>query len=283
MQPTLRTLNEWPISGIVQVIRNKSGIDRYAASVAALRLSAAYRRGDVATSRATYPITPLFSSHVAEFGLSQPFSADQSLSLLHRTAYNSVILGVYEWPELIAMTQKQRMLEGELYTADDPELVADAACAAAWLDRDNRASTATAAERPALLVEGLGHAGRGATIRPTFHCDYGYNIHLGEGVFLNFGCTVLDVVPVRIGAGTRIGPGVQILTADYPRDPVQSGRMFKFGRPVTIGRNVWISGGALILPGITVGDDAIVGAGSVVTRDVPYGVTIAGNPARLLK
>ncbi|MEG8043619.1 sugar O-acetyltransferase [Sphingomonas sp. LR59] len=175
------------------------------------------------------------------------------------------------------------MLAGQLYVADDPELVADAARAAEWLDRYNRASTATAAERHPLLVEGLGHAGRGATIRAPFHCDYGYNIHLGEGVFLNFGCTVLDVVPVQIGAGTQIGPGVQILTADHPRDPVQRGQMREFGRSVTIGRNVWIGGAALILPGITVGDNAIVGAGSVVTRDVPAGVTVAGNPARLLK
>jgi maltose O-acetyltransferase len=93
---------------------------------------------------------------------------------------------------------------------------------------------------------------------------------------------VLDVVPVRIGAGTQIGPGVQILTADHPRDPAQRGQRLEFGRSVTIGRNVWIGGGALILPGITIGDDAIVGAGSVVTRDVPDGATVAGNPARLL-
>ena len=181
------------------------------------------------------------------------------------------------------MTQKERMLAGELYTADDPELVADAARAAAWLDRYNRASIATPKERHALLVEGLGHAGCGAAIRPPFHCDYGYNIHLGEGAFLNFGCTVLDVVPVRIGASTQIGPGVQILTADHPRDPVQRGRMLEFGRRITIGRNVWIGGGALILPGITIGDDAIVGAGSVVTRDVSAAITVAGNPARLLR
>ncbi|MEG8040238.1 sugar O-acetyltransferase [Sphingomonas sp. LR60] len=181
------------------------------------------------------------------------------------------------------MTQKERMLAGELYVADDPELVADAARAAAWLERYNRASTATVAERHALLVEGLGHAGRGATIRPPFQCDYGYNIHLGEGAFLNFGCTVLDVVPVQIGAGTQIGPGVQILTADHPRDPVQRGRMLEFGRPVIIGRNVWIGGGALILLGIIVGDDAIVGAGSVVTRDVRAGAAVAGIPARLLR
>lgn len=181
------------------------------------------------------------------------------------------------------MTQKERMLAGELYTADDPELVADAGRAAMWLDRYNRASTATAAERHALLAEGLGEAGPGATIRPPFYCDYGYNIHLGEGVFLNFGCTVLDVVPVRIGAGTQIGPGVQILTADHPRDPAQRRTMVEFGRSVTIGRNVWIGGAAVILPGITIGNNAIVGAASVVTRDVPEGATVAGNPARLLK
>jgi len=181
------------------------------------------------------------------------------------------------------MTQKERMLAGEFYTADDPELVADATRAAEWLHRYNSASTATAAERHALLVEGLGHAGRGATIRSPFQCDYGYNIHLGEGAFLNFGCTVLDVVPVRIGAGTQVGPGVQILTADHPRDPAQRGRMLEFGRPITIGQNIWIGGGALILPGITIDDDAIIGAGSVVTRNVPAGATVAGNPARLLR
>ncbi len=180
------------------------------------------------------------------------------------------------------MTQKERMLAGQLYIADDAELVADAARAARWLDRYNRSSTATAAERHALLVEGLGHAGRGATIRPPFHCDYGYNIHLGEGVFLNFGCTMLDVVPVRIGAGTQIGPGVQVLAADHPRDPAQRRQMLELGRPVIIGRNVWIGGAAVILPGITIGDNAIIGAGSVVTHDVPDGVTVAGNPARLL-
>jgi maltose O-acetyltransferase len=118
-------------------------------------------------------------------------------------------------------------------------------------------------------------------IRPPFHCDYGYNIRLGDGVFLNFQCVILDVVAVVIGDRTQIGPGVQILTADHPRDAMARAAGAEWGRPITIGRDVWIGGGALILPGVTIGDGAIVGAGSVVTRDVPAGATVIGNPARI--
>ncbi|WP_322964047.1 sugar O-acetyltransferase [Sphingomonas fuzhouensis] len=178
------------------------------------------------------------------------------------------------------MTQKQRMLAGELYTADDSELAADAARAAAWMERYNASLAWDAADRHALLVEGLGQVGAGAVVRPPFHCDYGYNIALGERVFLNFGCVILDVVGVEIGAGTQIGPGVQILTADHPRDPALRAQGLEYGRPIRIGANVWIGGGALILPGVTIGDDAIIGAGSVVTRDVARGATVIGNPAR---
>ncbi|SFO33914.1 sugar O-acetyltransferase [Sphingomonas sp. OK281] len=178
-------------------------------------------------------------------------------------------------------TEKQKMLRGDLYTADDPELAADAAAASAWLARYNAASAVPAAERHAMLVEALGHVGNGATVRSPFHCDYGNNIHLDDGVFLNFGCIVLDVVTVRIGSGTQVGPGVQILTADHPRDPHIRAKMLEFGRPVTIGRNMWIGAGALILPGVAIGDDAIVGAGSVVTRDVAAGTTVVGIPARV--
>ena len=181
------------------------------------------------------------------------------------------------------MTQKQRMLAGELYRADDPELVADAACATAWMARYNAATTAGTADRHSLLVEGLGAVGAGVVVRSPFHCDYGSTIHLEDNVFLNFGCMILDVVTVRIGAGTQIGPGVQILTADHLSDPAARSQMLEFGRPITIGRNVWIGGGALILPGVTVGDNAIVGAGSVVTRDVPAGSTVVGNPARAMR
>lgn len=178
------------------------------------------------------------------------------------------------------MTEKEKMLRGALYTADDAELAADGARAAAWMARYNAASAAPAVDRHAMLVENMAYVGKGAVVRSPFHCDYGYNIHLEEGVFLNFGCIVLDVVAVRIGAGTQIGPGVQILTADHPRDPALRATLVECGRPVTISRNVWIGAGALVLPGVTIGDDAIIGAGSVVTRDVPEGATVVGNPAR---
>ncbi|WP_293402864.1 sugar O-acetyltransferase [Phenylobacterium sp.] len=135
-------------------------------------------------------------------------------------------------------------------------------------------------QRHAVLAERLAFAGKGATIRPPFHCDYGFNISLGDGAFLNFNCVILDVVAVTIGAKTQIGPGVQILTADHPRDAAERAGGLEFGRPISIGANVWIGGGAIILPGVRIGDDALIGAGAVVTRDVPPGATVVGNPGR---
>jgi maltose O-acetyltransferase len=182
--------------------------------------------------------------------------------------------------ERVARTQMERMLAGELYDARAPEIQAAQAAAARWMARYNAALDLPLARRHALLAERLGAVGEGAVVRPPFHCDYGFNIRLGAGVFLNFNCVVLDVVAVTIGDRTQIGPGVQILTADHPRLPVDRVTGLEFGRPVRIGRNVWIGGGAIILPGVTIGDEALVGAGSVVTRDVAPGVTVVGNPAR---
>ncbi len=179
-------------------------------------------------------------------------------------------------------SEKQKMLAGELYRPDDPEIQADAAATKAWLARFNASLAAPPADRRALLMERLAEVGEGTVIRPPFFCDYGFNIRLGANVFFNFNCVILDVVEVTIGAGTQIGPAVQIYTADHPRDPAQRRDGLEFGRPVRIGRNVWIGGGAIILPGIAIGDDAVIGAGSVVTRDVMEGATVAGNPARPL-
>jgi len=178
-------------------------------------------------------------------------------------------------------SEKDKMLAGELYDASDPEIQADLAATKVWLTRYNAALAMPTAERRKLLLERFAAVGEGATIRPPFHCDYGFNISLGAGVFLNFNCVILDVVAVTIGDKTQIGPGVQILTADHPRGIAEREAGLEFGRPIHIGRNVWIGGGAIILPGITVGDDAIIGAGSVVTRNVPPGATVVGNPARV--
>jgi maltose O-acetyltransferase len=179
-------------------------------------------------------------------------------------------------------SEKAKMLAGELYVADCPELAADNARANAWMDRFNARLSMPPEARHAMLRELFASVGDGAFVRPPFHCDYGYNISLGRGAFLNFGCIVLDVAEVSIGEMTQVGPGVQILTADHPRDPEQRRQRLELGRPVRIGGNVWIGGGALILPGVTIGDDAIIGAGTVVTRDVPPGATAVGNPARVL-
>jgi len=177
-------------------------------------------------------------------------------------------------------TEKQKMLAGEQYNAGDDEIQLDLAATREWLVRYNASLVMSSKERHQLLVERLRFVGAGSTIRPPFHCDYGFNLMLGTGVFLNFGCVVLDVVEVSIGDATLIGPNVQILTADHPRNPAEREAGLEFGRPIRIGHKVWIGGGAIILPGISIGDDAVIGAGSVVTRDVPAGVTVVGNPAR---
>jgi maltose O-acetyltransferase len=178
-------------------------------------------------------------------------------------------------------TEKQKMLAGERYDSTAADIQAELEATHRWLARYNASLGLPPAERRKLLEERLAHVGEGAMIRPPFHCDYGYNIHLGAGVFLNFNCVILDVVEVRIGDRTQIGPGVQILAADHPRDPAERAAGLECGRPVSIGRNVWIGAGAIILPGVAIGDDALIGAGSVVTRDVAEGMTAFGNPARV--
>ena len=178
-------------------------------------------------------------------------------------------------------TEKEKMLAGELYNADAPELQAEMAITNKWLARYNAALGASASDLRELLRERLPAVGEGVMIRPPFHCDYGFNISPGAGVFLNFNCVILDVVEVTIGDKTQIGPGVQILTADHLREAGKRSSELEFGRPIRIGGNVWIGGGAIILPGVTIGDNALIGAGSVVTRDVPAGVTAFGNPARI--
>lgn len=175
------------------------------------------------------------------------------------------------------------MLAGELYRPGSPELQIDEKANKAWLAVYNARLDRPVAERRALLAEHFGKVGADCVIRPPFFCDYGYNILLGDGVFLNFNCVILDVVEVSIGDRTQIGPAVQIYAADHPRDAQTRRDGLEFGRPVKIGSDVWIGGGAIIVPGVAIGDGAVIGAGSVVTRNVEPGATVAGNPARVLK
>src|ERR1700742_3727176 len=155
------------------------------------------------------------------------------------------------------------MLAGELYRPD-AELGAEQAAAKEWMVRYNAALALPVAERHALLCERLRPVRKDAVIRPPFFCDYGTNIRLGDGVFLNFNCVILDVVEVSVGDRTQVGPAVQIYAADHPRDAATRRSGVEFGRPVRIGADVWIGGGAIILPRVTIGDGAGMGAGSGV-------------------
>jgi maltose O-acetyltransferase len=179
-------------------------------------------------------------------------------------------------------TQKQKMLAGELYDPLDAELVSARAHARRLCAALNATSEADPEERRRILDELLGAGAESAWIQPPFYCDYGSNIELGERVFFNFNCIVLDVCPVRIGDFTLFGPGVQILTPMHPLD-AELRRRQEYGRPIEIGADVWVGGGALILAGVRIGPRAVIGAGSVVTRDVPGDVFAAGNPGRVVR
>jgi maltose O-acetyltransferase len=174
------------------------------------------------------------------------------------------------------------MLAGELYDPGDAELVA-----AHWRARDLcRALSAMRAdeceERRRIARVLFGSGGESVRITPPFFCDYGENILLGESVFFNYNCVVLDVCEVRIGDFTLFGPAVQIYTPLHPMDAMAR-RGAEYGRPVAIGADVWVGGGAIICPGVRIGDRAVIGAGSVVTRDIPGGVFAAGNPCRVIR
>ncbi|MAS93988.1 MAG: maltose acetyltransferase [Verrucomicrobiales bacterium] len=180
------------------------------------------------------------------------------------------------------MTEKEKMLAGELYDASDPELLA-ARNRARDLCRDLFLVDTGDKEKERRILSDLLGCETDVAIIPPFHCDYGTNIHLGEKVYFNANCVVLDVLPVTIGDRVLIGPAVQIYTALHPEDAKTRASGLENGKPVSIGDDVWIGGGAIICPGVTIGERSIVGAGSVVTRDVSPDVIVAGNPARVIR
>jgi maltose O-acetyltransferase len=179
-------------------------------------------------------------------------------------------------------TERERMLAGELYDPFDPELVRARERARDLCHDLNATREGQRDERRRIARELFGSGGDDVWLQPPFFCDYGTNILLGRKCFFNFNCVVLDVCRVTVGDYTLFGPAVQVYTATHPLDPVLR-RDREFGKPVTIGSDVWIGGGAILCPGVTIGDRSVIGAGSVVTRDVPPGVFAAGNPCRVIR
>lgn len=175
------------------------------------------------------------------------------------------------------------MIAGKLYRPDDAELVADRTRSRLLLNALNQSRADIPDMVASILRQLIPNAHAELIIEPPFFCDYGYNIHIGERVFFNFNCVVLDVAPVRIGSRTLLGPNVQIYTATHPIDPVERASGVEFAKPITIGEDVWVGGSAVICPGVTIGNRSIIGAGSVVTKDIPAGVIAAGNPRKVIR
>ena len=180
------------------------------------------------------------------------------------------------------MTEQQKMLAGELYDALDPELSAARERARDLCQSLNATREGEQEERRRIVTELFAKGGESVWMQPPFYCDYGSNIELGERVFFNFNCIVLDVCRVVVGDFTLFGPAVQIYTPMHPWN-AEFRRRQEYGKPVEIGSDVWVGGGAVILPGVRIGSRAVIGAGSIVTRDVPDGVFAAGNPCRVIR
>ncbi|MBD8079871.1 sugar O-acetyltransferase [Cellulosimicrobium arenosum] len=178
---------------------------------------------------------------------------------------------------------RERMLAGDDYLADDPEILADVARREDLQHRINTLHPSQADERRALLTELLGAFGEGSDIRTPFYCDLGYQTRIGARSFVNYGMQCLDVGAVTIGDDVLIGPGVQLLTPTHPTEPGARRAKWEGGQPITIGDNVWLGGGVIVCPGVTIGANTVVGAGSVVVRDLPADVVAVGNPARVVR
>jgi len=179
-------------------------------------------------------------------------------------------------------TERDKMLAGELYNPVDPELVVARQRARDLCQELNLTRESQIDERRRILTQLFGAGGDSVWMQPPFYCDYGSNIQLGMRAYFNFNCVVLDVSPVRIGDYSMFGPAVQIYTATHPMN-AELRRKQEFSKPIEIGSDVWVGGAAIICPGVRIGSRSVIGAGSVVTRDIPDGVFAAGNPCRVIR
>src|SRR5690242_20380210 len=175
------------------------------------------------------------------------------------------------------------MLRGEPYLANHPDLLLERRRCRLLCERFNATSFAETASRRAVLDELLGHLGPDAEVMAPFQCDYGHHISVGARTFINYGLVVLDGAKVRIGEDVQIGPNVQLITATHPLDPIERRRGTETAAPVTIGDGAWLATGVIVLPGVSIGADTVIGAGSVVTRDLPARHLCFGNPCRVIR
>lgn len=180
-------------------------------------------------------------------------------------------------------TEKEKMLAGELYNALDKGLSEDRLRTRLLIKELNDSRENEGERRAQILKNLIPHAGTGLWLQPPFYCDYGYNLKIGDNVFFNFNCVVLDVTYVTIGSRTLFGPNVQIYTATHPLDHKERASGLEYAKPISIGEDVWVGGSVVICPGVTIGDRCVIGAGSVITKNIPSDTFAAGNPCRVIR
>ncbi|WP_324757993.1 sugar O-acetyltransferase [Haloarcula sp. GH36] len=180
-------------------------------------------------------------------------------------------------------TEKEKMLAGERYDPSDPELVAERERARELTRAYNRTDPGADGRRRELLDTLFGSIGESIVVEPPVRCDYGEQIHVGDDFFANFGCVFLDICRIEFGDRCLLGPGVQVYAATHSLDPAERAAGIEYGKPVTVGDDVWMGGQAVLNPGVTVGDRSVVASGAVVTEDVPAGVVVQGNPATVVR
>ena len=181
------------------------------------------------------------------------------------------------------MTEREKMIQGLPYWAGDPELVSQRMVCKDLCFAYNQLLPSHRTERHDLIQRILGRTGQRLHIEPAFWCDYGNNIEVGERFYANHNCVILDCAPVRFGDHVMIGPNCGFYTACHPIDPTQRNQGVEFAKSITVGSNVWFGGSCTVLPGVTIGDNCVIGAGSVVTRDIPANSVAVGNPCRVLR
>lgn len=186
-------------------------------------------------------------------------------------------------PDAGGLSEKEKMLAGKIYNSMGPELTGERTAARVLTRQLNDTPESEDGRRESLLRKLFGSVGERPVLQSPFFCDYGYNIHAGDRIEINFDCVFLDVCEIRFGDDCLVGPGVHIYTASHPVSVRERAMGNEFGKPVRIGNNVWLGGRSVILPGVTIGDGSVVGAGAVVTKDVPENVIVTGNPARILR